>query len=290
MLMNMEAMGPNSSNINPAAGSGLYVDVENLLSDGQALIRKLIDDWPSVAPEPSRLSIYVRADLVELWRLWATSQFQELVVDVKGIQHFSAYSSKNSADIAIATNAMSDLLLGRIGHVVVLSDDSDFISLYVSIRDEMYRSQWQTTRVPFLWVVTDRDNSVSRTVRQYFPPEQLHVLSSEDIGLSPANEVEALLPNAERGPSLGDAPNWEEIAQAIIEQMPIGKFKSTDCQGIIRKFWPQHPMSAAAGPAFGIEFQKNVWPILQKMGVQIANPGKKPIRYEILNSTRRLKL
>ena len=48
-------------------------------------------------------------------------------------------------------------------------------------------------------------------------------------------------------------------------------------------------MSAAKGPAFGIEFQKNVWPILQKMGAQIANPGKKPIRYEIFDS-KRLKL
>ena len=50
-------------------------------------------------------------------------------------QHFSMSATKNSADIAIATNAMADLVLERVSHVLVFSDDSDFISLHVAIRD-----------------------------------------------------------------------------------------------------------------------------------------------------------
>ena len=57
-----------------AEGSGLYVDVENLHTDGQVLIQRLIEDWP---------------DQVELWRLWATSRFTGLEVVVNGTQHFS---------------------------------------------------------------------------------------------------------------------------------------------------------------------------------------------------------
>ena len=277
------------SNTCTAEGSGLYVDVENLRSDSQRLIKTLVENWPSVAPAPARLCLYVRADLVELWRLWATSHFQSLVVDVKGIQHFSNYSSKNSADIAIATNAMADLLLGRIGHVVVLSDDSDFISLYVAIRDEMNRSQSETKKVPFLWVVTDREDSVSSTVKQYFPPEQLHVISSESTGPLHSKKIVALPVEMSQGSSPGNDHIWEEIAQAIVEQIPVGKFKSTDCQGIIQKYWPQHPLSIAGGPAFGLEFQKNIWPVLQQQGVNIANPGKKPIRYEMTQSAKRVR-
>ena len=157
--MNMESDNPPPGTTERTTGSGLYIDVENLRSDGQRLIKTLIENWPSVAPTPVRLALYVRADLVELWRLWATSQFRALKIDVRGIQHFSNYSSKNSADIAIATNAIADLLLGRVGHVVVLSDDSDFISLYVAIRDEVNLSHPEGAKVPFLWVVTDRSDS-----------------------------------------------------------------------------------------------------------------------------------
>ena len=46
-------------------GSGIYVDVENLRSDGQRLVRALLENWPSVAPEPARLALYVQADLVD---------------------------------------------------------------------------------------------------------------------------------------------------------------------------------------------------------------------------------
>ena len=223
---------------------------------------------------------------MELWRLWAASHFQTLDVDVNGIQHFSTYSSKNSADIAIATNAMADLLLRRISHVVVLSDDSDFISLYAAIRDEVNRSRSEPTDVPFLWVVTDRDDSVSSMVKLYFPPEQLHVVRSEPIGKPNSEQTATLTVGTAGKVSQSGDHIWEEIAQAIIEQVPLGKFKSTDCQGIIRKHWPQHPLSAAGGPAFGIEFQKRIWPILQERGVKIANPGKKPIRYDMTQSAK----
>jgi hypothetical protein len=182
---------------------------------------------------------------------------------------------------------MADLLLGRVEHVVVFSDDSDFISLYVAIRDEMNRSQSEAVKVPFLWAITDREDSISSTVKQYFPPEQLHVVASESTGPQQSAPTDA--PQAAATPDSSSAHHsiWEEVAQAVIEQIPVGKFKSTDCQGVIRKYWPQHPMASAAGPAFGIEFQKNIWPILEGRGVKVANPGKKPIRYEMTPNAKR---
>ena len=153
-------------------GSGLYVDVENLHSSGQTVIGSLVDNWPSKAPVSSRLTLYVRADQVELWRLWAASRFSDLEVEVKGTQHFSMTATKNSADIAIATNAMADLILGRVDHVAVLSDDSNFISLYAAVRDEP-EIPLADGKVPLLWIVTDREGSLSTTVRQFFPPNEL---------------------------------------------------------------------------------------------------------------------
>ena len=68
------------SNRKAAECSGLYVDMENLQhADGQGMLQGLIENWPDRAPAPARLALYVRADHVELWRLWATSRFPDLV-------------------------------------------------------------------------------------------------------------------------------------------------------------------------------------------------------------------
>ena len=56
-----------------SGGSGLYVDMENLRGDGQAVIENLVRNWPDKTPAMSRLSLFIRANQVELWRLWATS-------------------------------------------------------------------------------------------------------------------------------------------------------------------------------------------------------------------------
>ena len=108
-------------------------------------------------------------------------------------------ASKNSADIAIAINAIADLVLKRVTHVVVFSDDSDFISLYAAIRDEP-EIPFCAGSTPFLWVVTDREGSLSAMVKQFFPPDHLHVVSAKcGSGINPTSASRAsqtgVLPN-----------------------------------------------------------------------------------------------
>ena len=184
--------GPGSGDQTTSqVGSDLYIDAENLQNDGQDLVEALISNWPDTVPGLSRLTLYVRADWVEMWKLWATSRFPDLHVTVRGVQHFSFGSSKNSADIAIATAAVADLLLGRISHVVVMSDDRDFISLYLAIRDELDASEDSAGKVPFLWVITSRKHSVSETAKQFFPPALLHILPV-DSGLAESPDAPAV--------------------------------------------------------------------------------------------------
>ena len=151
--------------------SGLYADIENLQNSGQRVILNLAENWPTTAPPLKSLTLYVRADMTELWRAWATSAFPSLDVIVSGVQHFTQKTSKNSADIAITANAMADWLLGRISHVAVISDDSDFISLYAAMRQELERQGETGADVPFMWIVTDRQRTVSEVARQFFPKD-----------------------------------------------------------------------------------------------------------------------
>ena len=268
------------------ARAGLYVDLENLHSDGQAMVDNLIENWPDNVPPVSRLMLYVRADQVELWRLWATSRFAGLEVVVNGTQHFSLSPTKNSADIAIATNAMADLVLQRVTHIVVFSDDSDFISLYVAIRDELGIPS-SGGKVPFLWVVTDREGSLSATVKKFFPLGQLHLISADgkrNGGRAPVSTSPRLEGTSDSHVATADI--HIAMARAVVAEIGVGPFKSTDCQRIIRECWHSHPLASAGGAAFGVEFKNNIWPVLERWGVRVSNPGKKPIRYEMTEEAK----
>ncbi len=337
--------------------SGLYIDVENLHPDGQAVIDALIDGWPPNWPTPSRLNLYTRADQAELWRVWAEHRFGNLQVAAHGTQHFSWSATKNSADIAIAINAISDLVLGRVDNVVVLSDDSDFISLYVAIRDEPGIPRVDN-RPPFLWAVTDRKGPLSTTVEQFFPPTHLHIVSGERGRLSrpaaapvetprppqmqsrpgapsalapveaprppqmqPSSVAPPVVspvgppvisrvappmvspveppvispvappvastvtpaepPKPDESPAPTPGETWRAMARAVVEELPLGAFKSAEGQAVIRKHWPTHQMAKASGGSFGTHFKDRIWPVLEGLGVKIPNSGKKPIQYEM---------
>lgn len=286
-LLSEETLEENNSELETRGRAGLYVDVENLSqTDGRAAIQDLKDNWHLNAPPLTRLVLFVRADQVELWHLWAHSRFPELEVIVKGTQHFSMSTTKNSADIALATNAIADLLRGRVTHVVVLSDDSDFISLFVAIRDEIGILD-SFEDIPFSWVVTDREGSVSATVSQFFPPNKLHTITVEaatSVKGSTTGSTEKT--KKLKSGTAKSSESWNDMAKAVVEGIAVGQFKSTDCQEIIKERWPNHPLASAAGPAFGTGFKENIWPILQSMGAKISNPGKKPVRYEMTEKAK----
>ena len=278
----------NGSAPETVPASGLYADIENLQNRGQRVILTLAENWPPTAPPLKSLTLYVRADMTELWRAWATSAFPNLDVVVSGIQHFTQSASKNSADIAITANAMADWLLGRISHVAVISDDSDFISLYAAMRRELERRGESGADVPFLWIVTDRQRTVSEVARQFFPKDKLHVVStSEPEPPAPVSKPEPAPAPTPAPPTLSDYPTMTEIAVAIIRRMQVGPFRSTDCQPIIRQLWPSHPLAAADGPTYGMDFKNSVWPILKNYGVRIPNASAQPVRYEMTEDAKR---
>ena len=145
------------------AGTALYVDTENLQSSAQALVETIIGQWPEGTPPLSHLNLYVRADRVSLWDAWASSRFPRLTVTVTGIQHFTSAHSKNSADIAIAIDAVADFVMGTTQFVAVMSDDSDFMPLYSKLK------RLGGVAIPFLWVMTDRTKMKAAPIEHFFP-------------------------------------------------------------------------------------------------------------------------
>ena len=270
-------------------GTALYVDTENLQGSAQTLIENIVEDWPTGTPPPTRLNLYVQADRVTLWDIWATGRFPQLTVTTRGIQHFSNRQSKNSADIAIAIDAIADYVNGVAQYVAVMSDDSDFIPLYGKLKE------LSDETVPFLWLVTNRDKTRSTTIRDYFPNDHIHVVqmrkysqvtSSRDarpnVAPRPRPAVRSAPPAGDDGK--GRADRMDEVADLIIEQIPAGSFRSTECQRVIKSRWPGDPMARMSSVRFGTEFANKIWPILDERGVELLST--KPRKYGLTQEVK----
>ena len=189
-----------------------------------------------------------------------------------GVQHYSNNSNKNSADMALAIDAMTDLLIGKTDHVSVLSDDSDFLELYAAMvsRPDM---PLPDESPPILLVVTGDKGKQSDTIHTFVPPENLHVIG----GKAPAK---AKSPK-QAGSIARKESDYGLMAKKLIEELPVGTFKSTDCQALTKSDWPTDQLADASGPSFGYEFKSRIWPHFEKAGARIPNPNAKPLKYEI---------
>jgi hypothetical protein len=311
--------GPSATMASPS--TGLYVDIENLQEDAKSLVGALLDSWPRSFPRPGLVTLYVPADQAELWRMWGITRFKEATIRVRGIQRFAGHLSKNSADLAIATDAVSDFVRDRVGHVAVFSDDSDFMSLYVKIREES--GEGKTGETPFLWVLTDRRGTKSLNIRRYFPSEHIFVVKSvgyqgggqqggsnqgggQQGGPSPSqrsggygssqrsnsgSSAPPLRSRSEPRPRRPVAPPADPvadraIAEAIVTKMPLGYFKSTDCQSLVRDMYPNHPLAHASSGVVGQRFVKNILPLLLDLGVTEPNPNRRPRRFQITEEAK----
>ena len=149
--------------------SSLYVDTENLQDASRTLVEAIVGSWPERAPPPSRLRLYVQADNVQLWEVWASDRFPQLTVVVHGVQHFTK-QSKNAADMALALDAIADFVAGTTQFVVVMSDDSDFMSVFLKLRE------LANDPAPFLWVMTDRASTKTPVAAGYLPSRPSSIL------------------------------------------------------------------------------------------------------------------
>lgn len=270
-------------------GTALYIDTENLQGSAQTLIENIVENWPSGTPPPTRLNLYVQADRVSLWDIWATGRFPQFSVTVRGIQHFSNRQSKNSADIAIAIDAIADYVRGVAQYVAVMSDDSDFMPLYAKLKE------LKSNRVPFLWLVTDRTKTRSTTIRDYFPNDYIHVVQARRPAQSFGGS--AIQSNGSRRTRPVEQPvaaasddgrtrtvRLTEVADLIIDQLPTGSFRSTECQRVIKSQWPGDPMARMSSVRFGTEFANKIWPILDERGVELLST--KPRKYGLTQEVK----
>lgn len=288
----------------PPPGSAVYVDTENLRDNDRAhdVIAQAIAGWPAVHPPVASLSLYVRADKVALWRIWAEASYPALAVRVRGVQHFSANRAKNSADLAITADAVADLITGQAAAVAVISNDSDFGALFVKVRE--LADAAGGAPAPFLWITAPDAGALSPEMERFVPalyrwdlsaafpepapapaPPDVPTLSAPPPPPLPAAARPAL-PSAPTTPAANpDAnPDSDAIAQELIRRLPLGKFKVADAQKVIKNRWPQLP-DADDTAKLGQFLLQEVWPLLEKRGVMMPRKSS-PRTYEITQAAK----
>lgn len=284
----MPASGSGVYALKNISGAALYVDTENLrdAENARQVVVSVVAGWPGNRPPLGSVSLYVRADKAELWRLWAEDAFPNLSVRVRGVQHFSANKSKNSADLAIAADAVSDLVTGQANDVAVVSNDSDFAALFVKVRELAHEAGAES--VPFLWIIAPDGGALSPEIAEFIPAAFRWDLSA--ILMTPTASVPVVaqpapkpLPAAARralpAANADAIASNEAVVEELVRQLPIGRFRAADAQNVIKQRWPDH--AQAGTPAvFGKYLLNEVWPLLQQRGATM--PGKtSPRTYEI---------
>jgi hypothetical protein len=273
-----------------------YVDIENLQDIDKQAISVAIRDWPEGFPKPAIIKLYVKADQTELWRIWASHNIPDIEVDVKGVQHYTLNGSKNSADISLSLDALTDVLKSRTKHIAIMSDDSDYVSLYMALKQEIGATE--NPKTIFMWFMTNRSGTRSQMLNDFFPSEYIQtvVCSSPTVvpkepksnpSTSPPIKKTPASPKPKKTNSIvNDVSDVETIAKTIIKNIKVGSFKSTDCQKIIKQYFPQNLLGKANSAAFGTQFSKDIWPTLEKYGVALPNPSRKPRKYEMTEEAK----
>ena len=282
----------------PSSGAAIYVDTENLRDSDHAqnLVDRIVADWPWDHAPLGSLSLYVRADRVASWEMWAEAAYPDLRVRVRGVQHFTNNKAKNSADLAITADAVADLVTGQANAVAVVSNDSDFGALFVKVK-ELARSVG-VEPTPFLWITSPEAGGLSSELERFIPQSLRWDLSESDrpsVAAAPreiAQPAPPQLPVPERPAALPAAPQPESsnsqneaIADELIRRLPVGRFKAADAQQIIKSRWPKRPIANADTAKFGQFLGNEIWPILQKLGVTMPRKSS-PRTYEITQAVK----
>lgn len=270
----------------------LYVDVENLRDIAQQVIIATVAQWPTEFPKPSMIQLYVSADQMHLWNIWASHQFPSIKVCVNGVQRYSSVT-KNSADLSLVLNALADLLKGRTTHIAILSDDSDYVALFTAIQKEMPHDDKNS--LPFIWFITDRPDTHSRALNDFIPSRYLHCINcienkksvTENTNEKVVIHHRQVAVETKKVVSDNHQLEIEKIVKAIIQDISVGPFRSTDCMKIVKRQFPSNQLANADNATFGNQFAKNIWPVLEKHGVLLPNPGKKPRKYEMTDEAKK---
>lgn len=199
--------------------------------------------------------------------------------NINGVQHYTFTGSKNSADLSLSLDALADLLKGRTKHIAVMSDDSDYASLFAAVKRE--NGVAENNRLPFMWLMTDRPDTRSQILTDFFPSEYIHIVSCGSSSEIPVED------NQKASSIKGTFSDYELIARAIIQNIPIGTFKSSDCKKILVKYFPTNNLGKADSALFGTQFLKVIWPFLEKLGVKSQQSARGARKYEMTEQAKK---
>lgn len=286
--------------------SAIYIDTENLggsytsVSNKAKVIQLALEQWPAHLPAPSRIRAYIDPRKENLWQE-ALSGFTGqrkgafnvgipgLAIETPALQQYGRGAAKNALDITLVLDALSDLIIGRADFAAVISNDSDFASLYFKLRelvkDGDLQPRAEINDIPLLLFTHDLAG-ISDEIRN-LGKNVIPVITGINAPQYPAHP-NTPLPNKE---SLQEKYSTEQLAGAVaigfgrIRWEEAGSdvftFNYRNVYHVIKGRWPYSEEATGGRSAeFSRWFHDRVWPVMQQHGTTVSNnQGGDPRNY-----------
>ena len=150
------------------------------------------------------------------------------------------------------------MLSYRADFVAVLSNDSDFYTLFDKLHEIISGRGHPLHRVPFLWIVAPNGNNLSPEIKRFLPLQFVWDLS----GVAEHN-----LPESPGGDEPSDIPN--NILKGIVAAMDTRRqYRASELHDICKELYPSERLSKQITASFGM-FLKSSTPALSDMGVEV---------------------
>ena len=232
-----------------------------------------------------------------------------LAIETPALPQYGRGAAKNALDLTLVLDTLSDLIIGCADFAAIISNDSDFASLYFKLRqlvkDGDLQPRAEINGVPLL-LFTHGLAGVSAEMRSL--GENIISIKT-DIPLRQTPESVKQPASATHPVANRPTSNQPQISQTITESLSakysneqlagavaIGfgrtrweglgsntyTFTYTAVYGVIRGRWPE---SQEATPgrqaAFSRWFHDDIWPIMEKHGATVSNKyGPDPANYQ----------
>ena len=268
--------------------TGVYIDAQNLGRndpDKESAIELIFENWPSDLPAVQFARIYVDPGSDNYWssavRRAATQKStgplraSDLTVHVEPVQRYGKDPGKNAADFQIVLDALEDYLLEKVSYVAIVSNDSDFVSLYYKLENIAKRQNSSGGLTPFKLIT---HGGAGRTERLGFlPSRNVHHVGEPSVpSRAPVNRTMGRRVGSDVQSMVAEIASWADEGRSFSSVAAYGALLRA---GLVDQFDPNDEDDRQK---IGMWFRREIWPFLERNGVKFGRgESGRPLMYSM---------
>ena len=272
--------------------TGVYIDAQNLGRndpDKKSAIELIFANWPSDLPTVKFARVYVDPGSENYWQTAVERAATQkstgplrgsgLMVYVEPVQRYGKYAGKNAADFQMILDAFEDFLNKEVSYIAIVSNDSDFVSLYYKLEHIAKRENSSGGFTPFKLIT---HGGAGRTERlDFLPPRNVHHVGESSVpSRAPVNRTVVRRVDGNVQLMVAEIASWADEGRSFSSVPAYGALLRA---GLVDQFDPNDEDDRKK---IGIWFHRDIWPFLERNGVTRNDSGR-PVMYSMSPTVQR---